>query len=448
MTIPMICALFTACGGGAGGGDAGITEAMQTPTTSVVASAAVTILATAPATPQTAAPHDITFSSIASDSLPVLGTPAMSETAAALPMTAMATAATPVETTLTATTLGTLAPANVAAAAPVEAQAVTALASVTAPAASLLQFSQVAVAQESTTTVDTTASPVESTLKTIQAVVTTALLPTASDVIAELNASLPIDKQTWNGINCYGQVGSFSKLPDAAIVGNVLSDGSSLRFGRTQDPLVAGRTAFVFRVATQDTLFADSRRCEAVAYPVAPTAIPKGQNFWYALTLLVKDGGNSIGDGQLITQWHTTGYNPFMGLYLSNGKLHMTVRTSTVKNGSRATVTYSNPWVDQTPITAKWMTLIFNARVSHSAADQPFLRVWRDGRLIVDHRGPIGYNADALPYAKVGFYSWNDNNTWDTNTPIRTVYVRKAALVRDASAKFTAVNMKTWAELN
>lgn len=273
-------------------------------------------------------------------------------------------------------------------------------------------------------------------------------MPAGSDIIAELNASLPIVKQTWNGINCYGQVGSFNKLADTAIVGNVLPDGTSLRFGRTTDPLLASRMAFVFRVGMQDTLFSDSRRCEAVAYPNAATAIPKAQNFWYTVTLLVKDGGISTGDDQLITQWHTTGYNPFMGLYLSNGKLRVTVRTSPVRNGSPATVTYSNAWTDPVLVAPRWSTFVFNARVSPLVADQPFLRIWRDGKMIVDHRGPIGYNTDALPYAKVGFYNWNDQNPWDTKAPIRSVFVRKAALVRDASAKFTAVNMRTWAEIN
>lgn len=409
----LVCMLVAACGGG--GGDVHADEVGQQSVIQRAVAASISDASVA------APPQDLTYSSIPSDSLPAIASLETAEKSVAL-------TGEPIVAALPSYVLAEQRVGNTIGA-PVLPQPM-------AGNAGALST------DDATTALESEAGTKE------QAAVMLSAAPVGSDVISELNANLSIAKQTWNGINCYGRVGNFNKLTDRAIVGSAMADGTTLRFGRTQDPLVPGKNAFVFRVGTEDTLFADSRRCEAVSYATAATAIPKGENFWYTLTLLVKDGGNSSGDGQLITQWHTTGYNPFMGLYLSNGKLRMTVRTSPVRNGTSATVTYSNPWVDQFPVSGKWMTFVFNARVSHLASDLPFLRVWRDGSLIVDYRGPLGYNTNDLPYAKVGFYSWNENNAWDVKTPIRTVYVRKAALVRDTGAKFSAANMKAWAESN
>jgi hypothetical protein len=272
----------------------------------------------------------------------------------------------------------------------------------------------------------------------------TAASPTSADVIAELNASAPIGQQSWNGLNCYGRVGNYNALGDDAVHGAPLADGSTLRFGRTTDPLAPTRRAFLFKVATQDTLFADSRRCEAVAYATPETALPQRQSFWYSVTLLVDEGANSQGDDQLLTQWHTQGYNPLMALYLSQGKLRITVRHSTAPAGTAPVAL--TPWVDSAPVGRRWMTFVFNARLSPNEADAPFLRVWRDGQLIVDHNGPIGYNSTELPYAKVGFYNWNDRNPWDAATPVRSILVRRAATLRDASNQFSESTVRTWAE--
>lgn len=268
----------------------------------------------------------------------------------------------------------------------------------------------------------------------------------SSDVVAMLDATLPNSMQTWSGVNCAGRVGSFTALPDRAIVGLPLADGNDLRFGRTVDPLDTRRQAYVFRVGTQDTLFTDSRRCEALAFPNQATALPQRQTFWYSLSVLVESGADSSGDDQLISQWHTQGYNPFMGLYLSGGKLRLSIRYDTAPNGSRAMPVVLTPWSDSAKTPRRWMTFIFQGRISPFVADKPFLKVWRDGQQVVNYTGPVGYNSTQLPYAKVGFYSWNDGNVWDVTTPVRTVFVRRAAILRDSEARFNEATVRAWAD--
>lgn len=266
------------------------------------------------------------------------------------------------------------------------------------------------------------------------------------DQIAVLDAALPISAQTWNGINCYGRVGAYSSTGSVPIHGTQLADGNTLRFGQTSDPLEPQRQAFVFRVGIQDTLFADSRRCEAVAFPTAHTALPVKQNFWYSISVLVDQGAISHGDGQLITQWHAQGFNPFMGLYLSDGRLNLTIRHSSLKSDTRPYVL--TPWVDKGQVQRKWMTFVFNARISPFVADNPFLKVWRDGQLLINYEGPLGYDTTNLPYAKIGFYSWNESNNWDSSAPVRSIYVRRAAITRDPQSKYSEPTMRDWTNRN
>lgn len=231
-------------------------------------------------------------------------------------------------------------------------------------------------------------------------------------------------------------------LPDQAVMGHELPDGSRLRFGRVADPTDPSKLAFLFKVAVDDVLFNDSRRCEAVAYALPGTAIPTGQEFWYAFTMLPAEGVNSKGDGQTLTQWHINGFNPFMALYLANGRLSIGIRHSeSLAQPNR--IVARTVWTDRLPIQRNWQTFVFRARISADAMADSTLRVWRDGVQIAHYTGLLGYFTRDLPYAKIGYYSWNDRNEWDPAEPIRALYVRRATLA-SSDPRLTEPEFRAW----
>ena len=200
------------------------------------------------------------------------------------------------------------------------------------------------------------------------------------------------------------------------------------------------------RVGTSDTQFSDGRRCEAIAYPDSNTALPRARDFWYAVTLLVDKGAESRGDDQLLTQWHALGFNPFMGLYMNNGKLRITTRHSPSRTSLAKDSRTDNLWVDSTTVPRKWMTFVFNARISPDTKDRPFLRVWKDGIQIVNYQGPLGYYSTSLSYPRVGWYSWYDRNPWDLAQPVRAVYVKRAVVINDRAPRYDESTLRGWVE--
>ncbi|MDN3920850.1 heparin lyase I family protein [Roseateles violae] len=259
---------------------------------------------------------------------------------------------------------------------------------------------------------------------------------TSSNSIADLNAMQSVTTQTWSGVNCNGVYGAFGKYGETGIHGSRLPDGSTLRFGRVTDPLNTSRQVFMLRVGMDDVLTAGGKRCEAIAPPATPTSLPVKENFWYAISIRVAEGGMAA-DDQLLSQWHATGFNPFMGLYLRDGKLRIETRYNSSASAQKTSSTIVKPWQDTSPITTKWMTFVFQATISPFTADGPELKVWRDGTLLFSKQGPLGYNTTELPYAKAGYYHWlEDGNNWDTRYPVRSVLIHRAVLVRDKGKVF------------
>lgn len=191
------------------------------------------------------------------------------------------------------------------------------------------------------------------------------------------------------------------------------------------------------RVGIDDVLTAGAKRCEAVAPPEKSTALPIKQEFWYAISLRSTDG-RFASDDQVLTQWHANGFNPFMGLYLKDGKLRIELRYNANVVATQANSTVVVPWRDTEVMTDKWSTYVFRAKISPNNADAPFIQVWRDGKLIVDRKGPLGYNTSEFHYAKAGLYHWvNNTNIWDARYPVRTVFINRAVTAKEHAGLYS-----------
>ena len=264
----------------------------------------------------------------------------------------------------------------------------------------------------------------------------------AEDFLAVLDPSLPIRQQTWNGLNCNGRyigIAGYLERDQAERA----ADDTLQRFGPAPDPLATGRTSYVFRVLAGDPLTAGALRCEAVAPPAAPTALPVGSAFWYAFRILVWQGQEAHTGGALLTQWHVHGFNPFLGLSLRQGHLHITARHDREATGTgRRKLTLVKLWRDDAPVARRWMTFVVYAKVQRAGTS--VLRIWRDGDPIVEYTGPLGYDDPGLAYAKIGYYHWLNDNPWDDAVDQRRIHVAKAALVRDGPGRYTEAQLRRW----
>lgn len=262
-----------------------------------------------------------------------------------------------------------------------------------------------------------------------------------ANVVAELNPGLSISNQTWSGVNCLGRVGPASRVAPNGLPGRLEPGNRALRFG-IESAHEAGRQSFVFRVLTEDTAFADGRRCEALAYPQPPTALPVGIALWYAVTLRVDAATAQARGAALLTQWHTQGYNPFLGLYLVDGHLRITLRHDPPRVGDRPA--QLDAWTDAAAVSSDWTTFVFRAELRDPRHKAGTLQVWRDSRQLVDYAGPLGYASVAPGYVKLGYYHWNNHNPWDDRVPVRTVHVQGAALVPDPAGVLNEHLVRMW----
>lgn len=269
----------------------------------------------------------------------------------------------------------------------------------------------------------------------------------AADIIAELNSAKPNTQQTWYGVNCYGIYGPITRLPNGEVHGSRLPDGSTLRMGKVNDQLKPGRKVFMVRVGKNDVLTAGGKRCELIAYGDGATSLPVGKEIWYGVSILVNEGLQSRGDDQILMQWHVNGFNPFFAVALKDGRLRAEVRHNAFPGGTAANAQLERLWIDDKPVQRRWMTFVVNAKISTFSGDAPFIKVWRDGELIADRKGPLGYNTTEYHYARIGFYHWiNSGNTWDASSPVRSLMFSRSFVARDPSSKYNEPSVRAYVE--
>ncbi|MCP4085947.1 MAG: hypothetical protein GY745_12965 [Actinomycetia bacterium] len=259
----------------------------------------------------------------------------------------------------------------------------------------------------------------------------------AEDLVVQVDGRAPLAELPGQ-VQCDGDQFPASSRPEG-FVGSGLADESSLRFGIEPDPVGSGPDSLVFRTDHNDAPYAGGQRCE-LAFLEAEFRLPKDEVFWQTMSLLVSDLDGST-DDQIIAQWHdgtTSGPDlaPLLAFYLSGRDLHILGRWDDgpeISNESAAVVSLHR---EPQFLSGQWHEFIIKAHLS-TDPDEGILRVWSDGRLIVDYSGPIGYEQpESLDYAKLGFYHWYGENTWDDTVPVRTVMVREMSLINDLHKRY------------
>jgi hypothetical protein len=247
----------------------------------------------------------------------------------------------------------------------------------------------------------------------------------SADILSAAHANIPFAQQSGWGGQVIGQYPDANEIPETGINYTALSNGETLRLGKTLDPANTSSKVFQFQLAPNDPSTSGSKRSEIEF----PANVVNGKTYWIAFSVNVQDWGSlSNGDAALFgTQVHSgdssKGYSPSFSFAVyggpNGGRTFQVFRTSST-GGGQTMVKYPD-----IPIRfGQWTDFVVKFR--HATDNSGLLQIWMDGQQIVDYKGPIGFNTPGYrDYAKFGYYNWS---SFDSS---RKVLLRSPVLVSD-----------------
>jgi hypothetical protein len=270
-----------------------------------------------------------------------------------------------------------------------------------------------------------------------------------SDIIANASAAQEFSQLGWKwSIECAGQAVGGLNVPTDGLRGSDLGDQwTDLRFARVSASDSPAR-AFLMRVDQSDPSVRGGQRCEMLASPTQGAALPSRQNFWFAVGLYLPDWV-AARDETIVTQFHSSAgsipLNPFVALSIRGSSFHLSVRHNASATPAKETTVVANYGFEEPLPVNRWVRFVVQARISHSPEDRPFLRLWQDGVLKVNHLGPVGYASVDTQYVKLGLYHWNgEANQWQPEAKTRTALVINPALIRDARERYGEADIRRY----
>lgn len=165
-----------------------------------------------------------------------------------------------------------------------------------------------------------------------------------------------------------------------------------------------------------------------------------GHHYWYGFSVFLPNDYLKDGTWEIVAQWHGVpdGYptfdpgeeywrNPLGFLETTDSIWTYGHKYSAQANqGPLGSVTYdgSNKWNFGYVETGVWVDWVIHYKYSYLS--DGITQIWKDGKLVLDYRGPNCYNDEVGPYFKMGLYKgWNnwENDEWRVdNVDNRTLY--------------------------
>jgi len=185
-----------------------------------------------------------------------------------------------------------------------------------------------------------------------------------------------------------------------------------------------------------------SYRTEVSAAGVQNAAV--GKDTWYGFSIYLPDDYKSDPIWEAVTQWHNVPdagesdeLNPPVALWTNDGVWGISriwdTNTKTVKTDYTGRTKYDLGKYQ----TGKWTDFVF--RIRWSPKSDGLMQVWKDGKLVVDEAGPVGFSDKVGPYMKMGIYKgWRDRYDPVGVVKARTLY-HDEVRIAGADAKYADV---------
>lgn len=153
--------------------------------------------------------------------------------------------------------------------------------------------------------------------------------------------------------------------------------------------------------------------------PVIDSAYWKsvGQEYWYGFSVYVPKPFVADTIWEIVAQFHripdvdeaASGLNPPLSFEIAGNQWRIINRYS-LEQPTTSRVTAFDQRVGDVE-DGRWTDWVVNVRWS-ATAGEGFLRIWKNGVMVVDTKGPNTYNDQRGPYFKMGIYKgWRDRYT-------------------------------------
>jgi hypothetical protein len=187
-----------------------------------------------------------------------------------------------------------------------------------------------------------------------------------------------------------------------------------------------------------------SKRAELTdnSYPMPPQTNIR----WWSFSSYLPNDWQQDDVREMFAQWHykptsgvAVGASPPIGLYMNKGNWEVTILYDSVDinidrgaNIKERTFVLG-PWQKNV-----WNDWVFNINYSHR--DDGYVRIWKNGQLVLDYRGKCWYNGSYDPQFKVGLYKWAWSSNYHNRPPSVTtsrVYYLDNVKIGNTEAEFS-----------
>ncbi len=218
-------------------------------------------------------------------------------------------------------------------------------------------------------------------------------------------------------------------------------------YQRVQSPIRAGDWSLRFSLDR----FKDPVNFRSELRLKQPAEFFIGEEYWFGWSMFLPENWiDDPGNNDIITQWHgrpTTGGGPPLNLKAAGPNWVVQSKWDPTPTNNRK----GSPTLDSTawnlgPIEkGKWTDWVFHVKWSFQA--DGLLEIWKDGKLVVQRRGPNTFNDPYGPYMKIGIYKFGWKNPDKPSNATERVLYYDEIRIGDVSASYWDVAPKARARL-
>ena len=249
-----------------------------------------------------------------------------------------------------------------------------------------------------------------------------------ADILLHASANVPFATQDGYHVQVVGTARAVKDIPEEGIKSTQLTNGDSLRFGKTPDPKNSARRVLLLQVHKNDKTTSGGKRCEIRAQD----NIEHNKVYWVAFSAYVYDWGTlAVGDDAVFgVQLHQGNDalkvgGPAFGLYTRQTGRVFRVRGRFSESPTPSADNATNvEFADQPIPFGRWADFVL--KFKENTSGQGLLQAWMDGVQIADYKGSLGYSTGQSDYLKFGYYSWGAMGS----SP-RKVLLRSPVIVAD-----------------
>lgn len=155
-----------------------------------------------------------------------------------------------------------------------------------------------------------------------------------------------------------------------------------------------------------------------------------GNEYWYGFSVYLPSDYVADPIWEIVAQWHSApdnskeadqGLNPPISLHTEDGIWMVSTIWDSKPVSLRGKYDGGREYELGAYDKGRWTDWVFHVKWSPNQSG--LLQVWKDGDLIIDKAGPIGYNDQTDPFMKVGMYKgWASRKDPPGNVSTRTIY--------------------------